>query len=116
MLGELEASRAPLQSAGKGALFVPEQLAFHQRFRHGGAVDGNKRTTAPMAELMNRASDQFLAGSAFAGDQNGGFAGRNLADDENTCCICGEVPTMSTSTPKLDSWRCRRSVSSASWL
>ena len=42
-IGKFEAADAPLGRAGERASLVAENLAFHQRFGNGGAVDRHKR-------------------------------------------------------------------------
>src|SRR6185436_746614 len=54
--------------AGKSALFVAEKLAFEQRFRDRGAVDGDKRFVLSRARQVNRFGDQFFAGPALTMD------------------------------------------------
>ena len=43
----LEAADVTFERSREGALLVPEQLAFNQRFGQRGAVDGNKRPSRP---------------------------------------------------------------------
>src|SRR5262245_32523422 len=59
---------------------MAEQLALEQVFGNGSAVDGNERTTAPARPSMNRARDQLLADSAFAGDEHCGLVVGDLRD------------------------------------
>ena len=54
--------------AGEGALDVPEQLAFHERADHGGAIDGYKGLLG-RGHGMDGARDHFLARSGFAQQQ-----------------------------------------------
>ena len=79
-LGQFEAADAALQRAGECALLVAEDFAFDQRFRNGGAVDGDERLALARAELVDGARHQLLAGAAFAGDQHRGGAGRHHLD------------------------------------
>ena len=67
--------------AGERASFVAEQFAFQQLFGNGGAVDREERLLAAVAVMVNGAGDEFLAGAAFAGDERGGVAGGDLADE-----------------------------------
>ena len=60
-----------LQRSRKCALFVAEELAFHQRGHKRSAVHGNKRHLSERTAEMNGARDEFLACSAFSGDQTG---------------------------------------------
>src|SRR5947209_1733836 len=90
MLRQLEAARAPLDRSREGSLFVAEELAFHERFRHGGAVDGDERTAPAGAEMMDGSRHQFFAGSAFASYERGGLAGGYLPDQrEDLLHGCG---------------------------
>ena len=49
---------------------MAEQFAFQKPGRDGGAVDLDQGAFAAPAEMMNRASDQFLARAGFALDQD----------------------------------------------
>ncbi len=69
-LADWKQSRLRSQSAGEGAFFVAEQFAFDQRGDQRSAVHGHERTVGQSAAEMNGAGDQFLAGSAFAGNQD----------------------------------------------
>ena len=80
MLREFKASRPALDRTRECSFFVPEQFAFHQRFGHSRAVDGNKGTISAPAQVMNGARNQFFAGAAFTGNQHRGFAGSDLPD------------------------------------
>ncbi len=81
VLGELETTGAAFERAREGAFLVAEELTLHERFRHGGTVDGDKRATATRTQLMYGARDQFLTGTAFTHNEDGRFAGRYLAND-----------------------------------
>jgi hypothetical protein len=78
ILSLLEAPGPALDGAGKRPFFVTEQLAFHQALGQCGAIHRYKWTSASRAQIMYRASDQLLAGSAFAGDQNRSRGWRDL--------------------------------------
>ena len=56
--------------AGEGALLVAEQLALDQLARDRGHVDRDERPGAALAEIVQRAGDQLLAGAALAGDHD----------------------------------------------
>ena len=60
---------------------MAEEFRFEQLGRNIRAVDGDERLGGPGTGLMNRLGNQFLAGAAFAGNQNGG-AGRGYLFDE----------------------------------
>ena len=49
---------------------MTEQLAFEERFRDGGAVDGDERKGSAAAGGVHQPRDDFLADTAFAGDEN----------------------------------------------
>ena len=77
----LEFSDALVGRAGERAAFVAEQFAFQKLFRNRGAIDGKKRLCAAVAVMINRAGDQFFSRAAFAGDERGGVAGGDLANE-----------------------------------
>ena len=79
-LSVLEAADGAFDGAGKGALFMPKELAFHEGLRQSRAIDRHKRTATPRAQLMDRAGHQFLARSALAADQHGGRGRGDLPD------------------------------------
>ena len=80
-VGQFKAAFAFVQRAGEGAAFMAEKFAFNQVFRDGGAVDLDERRAGAGAVAIKRAGDQFLAGAAFALDQNGGLRARDFADE-----------------------------------
>jgi hypothetical protein len=49
---------------------VTEQLRFEERFGDRSAVDLDERTVGTLAQLVDGARDQLLAGSALAGDEH----------------------------------------------
>jgi hypothetical protein len=59
-VGVLELS-APPADAGRRPFLDAEQLRFEQRFDDGGAVDGDERSFAPPAALVNLTRDELLA-------------------------------------------------------
>jgi hypothetical protein len=77
----LEAADALAVSAGKGTLFVAKQFAFEQIFLQCGTVDFHEALLGPQTVVVGKRSDQFLPGTGFASDQNGGIAAGNLLDD-----------------------------------
>ena len=52
--------------ARKGTAFVPKQFVLDQRFRNGGAVDGDERMIAASGKMMDRAREELFAGARFA--------------------------------------------------
>ena len=59
---------------------MAKDFAFDQRLRNGGAVDGDKRLGFAIAQRVHGARKQFFAGTALAGDEHAGGAGRNHFD------------------------------------
>ena len=49
---------------------MAEHLAFEDRFRHGRAVDRDERPVAPLAEIVQGARRDFLAGAGLAAQQH----------------------------------------------
>ena len=74
MVGLLEAADLGLVRAGERAALVAEQLRLEELLGERSAVDGDERTGAARAEIVDRARDQLLAGARLAGDQHGGVA------------------------------------------
>jgi len=64
-------------SAGEGPLLVTKQLAFEQGFGHPGAVDGDERPFLAQAGFMDGMGDQFLAGTGFTKQDDGGIGRRH---------------------------------------
>ena len=62
----------------------PNKLGFDEGFRDGSAGDSDKGLVDATAEIVNGAGDELLAGSAVAGDENGGveigYAAHQLVD------------------------------------
>src|SRR5580704_7167976 len=69
-LGLLEAPGTALSGTSEGAALVTEQLALDQLAWDRRHVDRDKRRRPPLAEIMQSAGDQLLAGAALAGDQH----------------------------------------------
>ncbi len=74
VIGLLETADAVADGAGKRALHVPEELGFEQSFGKRAAIHGYQRESIASAGGVDGARGQFLAGSGFAGDENGGAA------------------------------------------
>ena len=68
--GLLEAAGRARHGTGESPLLVPEQLRLDQIARDRRHVDGDKRPVAPLAEIVERPGDQFLAGTTLAGDHH----------------------------------------------
>jgi hypothetical protein len=59
---------------------VTEELAFEKAGGDCGAIHLHQTSVPAGAELVNRASDDFLAGAGFARDQNCRICWRNRFD------------------------------------
>jgi len=79
-VGRLEEAVPVAVGAGERALAVAEELALHQVFRDGAAIDGHERSGRPGAQLVDQARRQFLAAARFAGDVDRGLAARDALD------------------------------------
>src|SRR5690349_16868023 len=62
--------------ARERTLLVPEKLGFKQRFRDGGAIDGDKRRVGTGTQRMQRSREELLAGTAFAFQKDCRIGGR----------------------------------------
>ena len=78
---QLEATLAPFDRAGEGALLVAEDLALEQRLGDGRAVDRHEGLRGALAELMDGLRHHLLAGARLAPDQHGRRRRRRLFDD-----------------------------------
>ena len=81
-VGHFEQSRLGGHGPGKGPLFVAEQFAFQQRFRQCGTINDHQRLVGSRTLAVQCASNQFLAGAAFALNQDR-FVGRAGAIDQS---------------------------------
>ncbi len=95
--------------SAKRALFIPEQLALHQIFRKSSAVDVDPWAAAAQRRLMDRASDQFFAGTSLAGHQNGLRVSGNAVDQ------CHELVHDGTGKNELRTLDLSRNHSPALW-
>ena len=77
--------------AGVGALHGTEQLALDEFTRQGGAVDLDDPALAARAEGVQEIGNDFLAGAALAGDQNGHVAGGDAFDGADDLAHGGAV-------------------------
>src|SRR5262249_41246165 len=64
-VGKLESAGASLERAGEGALLVTEQLRGDQRGRDSRTVDAHEGARGPRRSLVDRPSDELLAGTGF---------------------------------------------------
>ena len=70
-VGQLEAAQLLGNRSRKGSLLVPEELAFQEAGRNGGAVQLHKRARPPAAQVMDRAGDQLFACAGLSLNQDG---------------------------------------------
>ena len=61
-------------------LLVAEELRVDQLARNRAAIDAHERPAVPLAAIVNRAGDQFLAGARFAQNQHGHFGAADQID------------------------------------
>ena len=66
-----------IDGARKGSAFVSEELAFEKAGGDRRAIHLHQTSVSAGAELVNRSSDDFLAGAGLAGDQNCRIRGCN---------------------------------------
>src|SRR6185312_15697793 len=71
---------APRNRAGKGALLMTEEFALDQRFRERRAIYIDEGSSHTGTGVMQRSSNQFFTGTAFARNQHGSIARSSLAD------------------------------------
>ena len=79
-VGDFEEALLGGDGGSERALDVAEERGLEQFRRHGAGVDGHERLVAARRIGVNGLGDELLAGAAFALDQNGGAAGRDLRD------------------------------------
>ena len=76
-MGGLEEPLLHANGAGESALLMSEEFGLQQRIRQGGAVHGDEQPLSPRTIGVDRARDQFLAGPAFAFEQDCALACRH---------------------------------------
>src|SRR5258708_88382 len=79
-VSQFETTNSLRYGSGEGASLMAKKLAFQQIQRNGRAIELQERASAPRADVVNRASDQFLAGTGFSLDKNGGVHRRDPLD------------------------------------
>ena len=78
-VGCFELAHAALD-AGSDAAFDAKEFGFDEGFGQGGAVEGDVGAIGAGAEGVEGAGDEVLAGTAFAGDENGDIGGGDAFD------------------------------------
>src|SRR5712692_5204810 len=76
----LEEALAVFGGAGERAFLVAEELAVHQGFRDGAAIDRHERLVAARAVLMDEARVELLAAARLPGDVHRRLGARELGD------------------------------------
>ena len=80
-MGVIEiASDIPIRACER-SFPVPEKFAFEEVFRDRAAIDRDKFVRAPVAQLVNRARNQFLPDAGFPGNNDIGVRRRRLGDE-----------------------------------
>ena len=70
-IGFLEKPLLVIDRAGEGTFAMAEQFGFEEGFRKRAAIHGDERGELAAAVVMERAGNEFLAGAAFAEDEDG---------------------------------------------
>src|SRR5262249_38333715 len=78
-VSRLEAARLVVDGPREGALDVAEQFAFQEVLAQCPAVDADIRAVGALAELVDAAGDQLLAGAGFADQEHAGARRRHQA-------------------------------------
>ena len=78
--GDFELALLAVLRSGECAFLVAEQFAFEQRLGERAAVNDDHGMIAAVAGGVNGAGDEFLAGAALAGDEDGGIGGADGFD------------------------------------
>ena len=88
-------SHACLVGVGERATLVSKQLAFQKGLHQGSAVDGDERSTAAIALIVQVACQDLLAGSVHSENQNAqirlGHFVRTLANVQNVGMLTNEL-------------------------
>ena len=69
-LGLFETAGSPRLGAGEGAALMAEKFRLDQVTRDRRHIDGDEGPVATFAIIVQRAGDQFLAGTGFAGNHD----------------------------------------------
>src|SRR5205085_11733373 len=78
-VGGLELSAAAANARGR-AILDAEELRFEQRLDERRAIDGDERSIAPAAQVVNLPRDEFLADTAVPFQENREVGGRDALD------------------------------------
>ena len=91
----LHQSRLAGVGAGKGPLFMAEELAFDEVFRKPRAIHGHEGAVGPGRELVDGQRHQLLPRPRLAVQENGGGLGRHLVDGRHHPDKGGRFPDKS---------------------
>ncbi len=80
-VGDFEEAFLGGDGGGERALDVAEERGLEQLGGHGAGVDGDEGLVAARRVGVDGLGDELLAGAAFALDEDGGAAGRDLGDE-----------------------------------
>ncbi len=89
LVGGFETAAPAHQRAGERALLMAEEFVFDQSFGKVGAGESYELAGVAAAHLVNRASQQFLAGAGFAGDQDVHVARSDFLRESEEFLHCG---------------------------
>ena len=90
-IGGLEQAGLGTQSAGEGAFFVAEQFAFDEGGDERTAIDGDEGAAGHGTAEVQGAGDEFLAGAAFAGNEDGGARVFEAGDEAEDILNAGGI-------------------------
>src|SRR3981081_3079790 len=71
LVGQLEQTRLGRVGTAECAFFVAEQLALDQIFGQSGAVNVHPGTATPVRRFVDRAGNEFFAGSSLSRNEDG---------------------------------------------
>ena len=91
---QLEASGLAGVRAGERALLVAEQLRLEQRLGNRRAVDGDERAVGAVAERVQRAREELLAGAALPEQQHRRVRRRRAVQRRDDLRQLGSSPMM----------------------
>src|SRR5207245_2919060 len=77
LVGQFKPADPLGDGAGEGAYLMAEQLAFEQPCRDRRTVNLDEGPLATLTQIVDRASDEFLAGTSLALNQHGGVGRRD---------------------------------------
>jgi hypothetical protein len=80
MVGLLKAPGPAGDGAGEGAFDVSEHLTFHEILGNGTAVYRDEGAVRSIAQAVQLARDQLLAGAGFPGDEHVDVRARHLLE------------------------------------